>query len=175
MPFRRRSIASVLLAIVVPLLAAVVTASPAAAWTPDVPIHTVRLSVDDTWYTNWFTMQSKVDLPPNGVSQLNCAPATTVQFSFRLRGRRNGYDIAFFKMTNRGTFKLDTGYLSGEVYRWLPTSSLKVNETEEVDTLAGKPYSAGSQTWGDAFTISVVQYGRSSLCSYEFNIKVAKK
>lgn len=174
MPFRHRSIAVVLLAIVIPLLATVVTASPAAAWTPDVPIHTVRLPVDDTWHTNQFTMQSEVDLPPSGVSQAHCASATTVRFSFRLRGRSNGYDIAFFNMTNRGTLKLNTGRLSGDSYRWLPTSSLKVNETEKVYSLAGALYSAGSQTWGDAFIISVTQSGRSSLCSYEFIIKIAK-
>ena len=62
----------------------------------------------------------------------------------------------------------------GYSYRWLPSSSLKVKQTEKVYSLAGAPYAAGSQTWGRSFIVSVLQTGKSSLCAYEFVIGASK-
>jgi hypothetical protein len=143
MSLRRRVITPVLLATTMPLLVTVVAASPAAAWTPHVPIDTVRLPVDDMWHTDRSTLQSKVLLPPNAASQLTCAASATMTLSLRVRGKPNGYDIAFMNMTNRSTFTLDRGTLDGVIYRWLPSPNLKPHVTEKLYTYAGDVWHAG--------------------------------
>lgn len=174
MSFRRRPIVMVLLASMMSLLATAVAVQPAAA-SPHAPIHLARIPADNTWHTRKFTMQSRL-VSSRLAKKEGCTQPARVRFSLRVRGKSNGYDLAFFKMTNQGTYTMSSGKLDGDTYQWRPTPELKVNETEEVyDWATGVPYHFGSRPWGQsAFIITVIPTGKSSACAFEFIVGAAK-